>query len=59
MRFMMLVITKGYDQAAPGTMPDAPLVEKMARYNESLTQAGVLLTLDGLRIIWERNAPGA
>ena len=48
MRFMMLVIPKGYEKAPPGTMPDAKLVEKMTKYNESLTQAGVLLALDGL-----------
>lgn len=48
MRFMMLVIPKGYDQAPPGTMPDAKLVEKMTKYNQSLTQAGVVLALDGL-----------
>ena len=48
MRFMMLVIPKGYGQAPPGTMPDAKLVEKMTKYNESLSQAGVLLALDGL-----------
>jgi hypothetical protein len=45
---MMLVIPKGYGQAPPGTMPDAKLVEKMTKYNESLSQAGVLLALDGL-----------
>lgn len=49
MRFMILVIPKGYEKAAPGTLPDDPkLVERMAKYNESLTQAGVLLGLDGL-----------
>src|ERR1700736_2222669 len=48
MRFMMLVIPKGYEKAAPGTMPDAKLVEKMMKYNESLQKAGVLLALDGL-----------
>jgi hypothetical protein len=48
MRFMMLVIPKGYANAAPGTMPDAKLVEAMSKYNESLTKAGVLLALDGL-----------
>jgi hypothetical protein len=48
MRFMMLVIPKGYEKAAPGTMPDAKLVEKMMKYNKSLTEAGVLLALDGL-----------
>jgi hypothetical protein len=48
MRFMMLVIPKGYENAAPGTMPDAKMVEKMMKYNEELQKAGVLLALDGL-----------
>jgi hypothetical protein len=48
MRFMMLVIPKGYAQAAPGTLPDPKLVAAMSKYNESLTKAGVLLALDGL-----------
>ncbi len=48
MRFMMLMIPKGYEKAAPGTMPDAKLVAAMMKYNESLQRAGVLLTLDGL-----------
>lgn len=48
MRFMMLMIPKGYEQAAPGTMPDAKAVEAMMKYNESLQEAGVLLRLDGL-----------
>ncbi len=48
MRFMMLMIPKGYETAKPGTMPDAKAVEAMMKYNESLKQAGVLLTLDGL-----------
>ena len=48
MRFMMVVIPKGYDAAAPGTMPPADLVERMTKYNESLSKAGILLALDGL-----------
>ena len=48
MRFMMLMIPKGYENAAPGTMPDAKAVAAMMKYNEALQQAGVLLTLDGL-----------
>jgi len=48
MRFMMLMIPKGYEKAAPGTMPDAKAVAAMMKYNESLQKAGVLLTLDGL-----------
>src|SRR5215203_213887 len=49
MRFMMLVIPKGYESAAPGTMPDPKQVEAMMRYNELLASSGVLLSLDGLR----------
>ena len=41
MRFMMLMIPKGYENAAPGTMPDAKAVEAMMKYNEALQQAGV------------------
>lgn len=48
MRFMMLMIPKGYEQAAPGAMPDAKSVAAMMKYNESLQKAGVLLALDGL-----------
>ena len=48
MRFMMLMIPKGYENAAPGTMPDAMAVAAMMKYNQSLQKAGVLLTLDGL-----------
>jgi hypothetical protein len=48
MRFMMLVIPKGYETAAPGTMPDAESVARMMEYNRALQEAGVLLALDGL-----------
>ena len=48
MRFMMLMIPKGYETAAPGTMPDAKAVEAMMKYNEELQNAGVLRSLDGL-----------
>jgi hypothetical protein len=48
MRFMMLMIPKGYEKAAPGTMPDPGAVANMMKYNESLQKAGVLLALDGL-----------
>ena len=48
MRFMMLMIPKGYEGAKPGTMPDAHAVAAMMKYNESLQKAGVLLALDGL-----------
>jgi hypothetical protein len=48
MRFMMLMIPKGYEKAAPGAMPDAKAVAAMMKYNEALKEAGVLLSLDGL-----------
>jgi hypothetical protein len=48
MRFMMLMLPKGYDTAAPGAMPDPKAVAAMMKYNESLQKAGVLLALDGL-----------
>ena len=48
MRFIMLIIPKGYEQARPGTMPDPNSVAAMMKYNESFEKAGVLLTLDGL-----------
>ena len=48
MRFMMLMIPKGYEKAAPGTTPDAKAVAAMMKYNESLQNAGVLRSLEGL-----------
>ena len=49
MRFMMLVIPTGYEQAQPDAMPDADAVRKMMKYNEDLAKAGVLLSLEGLK----------
>ncbi len=48
MRFMMLMIPKGYESAPPDAGPDAALVAAMLRYNDSLQKAGVLLAQDGL-----------
>jgi hypothetical protein len=48
MRFMMLMIPRGYESAAPGALPDVKAIEGMRKYNESLGKAGVLLALDGL-----------
>ena len=48
MLFMMLMIPKGYANAAPGTVPDAKAVAAMMKYNESLQKAGILISLDGL-----------
>jgi hypothetical protein len=48
MRFMMLMIPKGYETAAPGTLPDAEGVARMMKYNEDLQKSGALLSCDGL-----------
>jgi hypothetical protein len=48
MRFMMLMIPKGYEEADPDALPTAEMIAEMTRYNESLTKAGVLLSFDGL-----------
>ena len=48
MRFMMLMIPRGYETAAPDAMPSAEAVAAMMKYNEALKEAGVLITLDGL-----------
>ncbi len=38
MRFMMLMIPKGYEKAAPGTS-EAKMVAAMMKYNESLQRS--------------------
>ena len=48
MRFMMMVMPKGYESAAPDAVPGAEAVAKMMEYNKALQKAGVLLALDGL-----------
>src|SRR5262245_12324678 len=48
MRFMMLMIPKGYETAEPGIKLDPQRVAEMMKYNEELQKAGVLLALDGL-----------
>src|SRR5215510_11465076 len=48
MRFMMMVIPRGYESATPDTVPGAEAVAKMTEYNKTLQRAGVLLALDGL-----------
>jgi hypothetical protein len=48
MRFMMLMIPKGYESAPSDAMPDVKAVERMTMYNKSLQDAGVLLSLEGL-----------
>jgi len=49
MRFMMLVIPKGYETVEPTRQPDPKQVAEMMKYNEALSKAGVLLSLDGLQ----------
>jgi hypothetical protein len=44
----MLILPKGYEEAAPGFLPEPEALEAMMKYNESLRKAGVLLALDGL-----------
>lgn len=48
MRFMLLMIPKGYEKAGQQAVPSAEAVDAMMKYNESLRKAGVLLALDGL-----------
>jgi hypothetical protein len=48
MRFMMIMIPKGYESAKPGTLPDAKAVAAMMKYNEELVRAGVMLGGEGL-----------
>jgi len=48
LRFLMLMIPKGYEKAEAGAMPEAQAVAAMMEYNEALQKAGVLLALDGL-----------
>ena len=48
MRFMMLMIPKGYETAAPGTTPDPKAVEAMMKFNTDLQKSGVLISCEGL-----------
>ena len=48
MRFMLLMIPKGYENAEPGAMPNLDKVEAMMKYNDELQDADVLVMLDGL-----------
>lgn len=47
MRFMLMVIPKGFESAAPDTAP-SETAAKMMEYNRALQKAGVLLAIDGL-----------
>jgi hypothetical protein len=48
MRFMMVVIRKGFETAAADAAPGGEAVARMMEYNKSLQKAGVLLGLAGL-----------
>ena len=48
MRFMMMMIPKGYEAATADYELDPGRVTAMMKYNESLQKSGVLLALDGL-----------
>src|SRR5947199_4334139 len=48
MRFMMLMIPLGYETAPADVQLDPARVAAMMRYNEALSDAGVLIALDGL-----------
>ena len=49
MRFMMLMIPEAYSKPVPPDFkPDAAAIAQMQKYNDALTKAGVLLSLDGL-----------
>jgi hypothetical protein len=48
MRFMMLMIPLGYETASPDVKLDPERMRAMMKYNESLKDAGILITLDGL-----------
>jgi hypothetical protein len=46
MKFMMIV--KANQESEAGALPDEKMLASMARYNEELVRAGVLLDLSGL-----------
>ena len=48
MRFMLLVYPEGFDKAAADFAPPPEAVAAMMKFNEELTAAGVLVSLDGL-----------
>jgi hypothetical protein len=48
MRFMMLMIPKGYESAKPGTLPPKDAVERMMKYNQEMVKAGIVVAMDGL-----------
>ena len=39
MRFMLLMIPKGYGNAKPGSMPDPKAIQAMMKYNQKLQRS--------------------
>ena len=48
MRYMMIMMLRPEAEAAGAVRPEPAAMAKMMKYNEELSQAGVLLSLDGL-----------
>jgi hypothetical protein len=48
MRFMMLMIPKGYEKAEENALPEARDVEEMAKFNNAMTKAGIMISGEGL-----------
>lgn len=48
MRYMILVLPKGYGQLPADAIPEVEALKKMQAFNKELLDAGVLLALDGL-----------
>ncbi len=48
MRFMMLMIPKGYETMAPDTQPPPDRVGEMMKFNQAMQDAGILLYCEGL-----------
>jgi hypothetical protein len=47
-RFMMLMIPKGYESADPSVRPSAEGVAEMMTYNKEMLDSGVMLSGEGL-----------
>jgi hypothetical protein len=48
MRFMMLMIPKGYESAPPDQQPPIDRVAEMMKFNKEMQVAGILLYCEGL-----------
>ena len=48
MRYMLLMIPRGYESAGPEIDLDPEAVARMMAYNTAMAKAGVLITCDGL-----------